>query len=393
VNLKAGLIKDDFIAIHEPVLAGNEWKYVKECLESGWVSSAGTFVRRFEHELATYVKSPYAISTINGTAALHLALKVLGVSEGDEVIVPDLTFVAPVNAVRYCQAHPVLIDADPRSWQIDVLKLEQFLSEECEIRGERCYNRGTGRLVRAVLPVHVMGLACRMDEILSLAHRFRLLLVEDASEALGVRYRGRHVGTFGDAGVFSFNANKIVTSGGGGMIVTSNGQVAQRAYYLSTQAKDGELEYIHNEVGYNYRLTNMQAALGLAQLEQIDAFITRKRVIAKSYEKLLGSLDGITLMPTPDGCEPTWWLYTVLLSEGISLEERKRVIERLQGMGIGARPFWHPIHSLPPYRGCQAFRIEHSNRLYERGVSLPSGVGLSDSQIEQTAAAFKKCVS
>jgi len=392
VDLKNSLIKDEFIAIHEPTLAGNEWKYVKACLESGWISSAGTFVTRFEHELAAYVDSPHAVSTINGTAALHLALTVIGVREGDEVIVPDLTFVAPVNAIRYCQAHPVLMDVDPQGWQIDARKLEQFLSEECELRGESCYNRGSGRIVRALLPVHVLGLACPMDEILPLAHKFRLAVVEDASEALGVRYRGRHAGTFGDAGVFSFNANKIVTSGGGGMIVTGNGQAAQRAYYLSTQAKDGELEYIHSEVGYNYRLTNMQAALGLAQLEQIDAFIARKRFIANSYEKLLGGLDGITLMPTPDGCEPTWWLYTVLLREGISLEERKRVIERLQGMGIGARPFWHPIHSLPPYRSCQAFRIEHSTRLYERGVSLPSGAGLTDSQIEHTAAAFKKCV-
>lgn len=386
-------VKEDFIALCEPTLAGNEWKYIKECLDSGWVSSAGAFVGRFEHELAAYVGSPHAVSTVNGTAGLHLALRVLGIQEGDEVLVPDLTFIAPVNAVRYCNAHPVFIDADPATWQMDTRKLEQFLMEECELREERCYNRRSGRPVRAVLPVHVLGLACSMDEITTLAQKFRLALVEDASEALGVRYRGRHVGTFGNAGVFSFNGNKIVTSGGGGMIVTGDSEVAQRAHYLSSQAKDDGIEYTHNDVGYNYRLTNLQAAVGVAQLEQLDGFLARKRWIAELYESLLASIDGITLMPRPNHCEPTWWLYTILLPAGTTVAQRTSVILRLQDMGIGARPFWRPVHSLPPYVDCQAFRIEHSRQLHERGISLPSSVGLTDNQIERTVDALRKCLS
>lgn len=385
-------VKEDFIALFEPTLAGNEWKYLKECLDSGWVSSAGSFVRRFERELAAYTGSPHAVSTVNGTAGLHLALRVSGIQEGDEVLVPDLTFIAPVNAVRYCLAHPVFIDADPATWQIDTRKFEQFLSEECELREEGCYNRRTGRIVRAILPVHLLGLACSMDEIVSLAKKFRLAIIEDASEALGVRYRGRHVGTFGDAGVFSFNGNKIVTSGGGGMIVTGNSDFARRAHYLSSQAKDDDIEYIHNDIGYNYRLTNLQAAVGIAQLEQLDGFIARKRSIAALYETLLASIDGITLMPRPDHCEPTWWLYTVLLPAGTTAAERTSVIRRLQESGIGARPFWHPVHSLPPYIDCQAFRIEHSRSLYERGMSLPSSVRLTDSQIERTVDTLKTCL-
>ena len=386
-------VKEDFIALYEPTLSGNEWKYLKECVDTGWVSSAGAFVPRFERELAAYVGSPHAVSTANGTAALHLALRVLGIEEGDEVLVPDLTFIAPVNAIRYCHAHPVFIDADPATWHMDTRKLEQFLVEECELREEQCYNRRTGRRVKALLPVHLLGLACSMDEIVSLARKFRLALVEDASEALGVRYGGRHVGTFGDAGVFSFNGNKIVTSGGGGMIVASEGDVARRAHYLSSQAKDDDIEYIHNDVGYNYRLTNLQAAVGVAQLEQLGGFLARKRWIAELYENLLASVDGITLMPRPDQCEPTWWLYTVLLPSGTTAAERTIIIQRLQEMGIGARPFWHPVHSLPPYVDCQAFRIEHSRSMYERGISLPSSVGLTDSQIERTVDALKKCLS
>ncbi len=386
-------VKEDYIALFEPTLAGNEWKYIKECLDTGWVSSAGAFVRRFEHDVAAYVGSPFAISAVNGTAGLHLALRVLGVQPDDEVVVPDLTFIAPVNAVAYCNAHPVFIDADPQTWQMDARKLEQFLNEECELRDDRCYNRKTGRIVRAVLPVHLLGLACAMDEITRLARRFHLSVIEDASEAMGTRYRERHVGTFGDAGVFSFNGNKIVTSGGGGMIVTANSETAKRAKYLSTQAKDDEIEYVHNDIGYNYRLTNLQAALGVAQLEQLDTFLVRKRFIADSYEQLLGSIEGITLMPRPEHCEPTWWVYMVLLPEPTTLAERKRVINELHELGIGARPFWRPIHSLPPYAGSQTFRVEHANRLYERGVSLPSTVTLTESQLERIATALKKCLS
>jgi perosamine synthetase len=384
--------ESDFVALSSPELRGNEWKYLKECLDSGWVSSVGPFVGRFERDLAVYVGANHAVAVVNGTAALHTALRVVGVQPDEEVIVSNLTFVAPVNAISYCQAYPVLIDANPETWQIDVEKVARFLANECEVRGEACYNRSTGRRLRAILPVHILGLACEIDRILDLARQYHLLVVEDAAEALGVRYRGQQVGTFGDIGVFSFNGNKIVTAGGGGMLVTNNSTYADYARYLTTQAKDDPLEYLHHEIGYNYRLTNIQAALGVAQLEEIEHFIEKKRAIARYYDRALGKLHRIRLMPTPAHTDPTCWLYTILLEEEASLEERKTIIRKLNREGVGARPLWHTIHDLPPYRDCQAFWIEHSIRLYERGVSLPCSVGGNSKELERSVAVLAQAL-
>lgn len=376
------------IPLSVPEFHGNEWKYIKECLDTGWVSSVGPFVDRFERELAAYVGAKYAVAVVNGTAALHTALRVIGLQPEEEVIVSNLTFVAPVNAIRYCQAYPILMDAHPETWQMDPEKVADFLETECEVRAEQCFNRHTGRRVRAILPVHILGLACEMERIAEIASRYYLRVVEDAAEALGVRYQGRHVGTFGDVGVFSFNGNKIITTGGGGMVVTNDLAYADYARYLTTQAKDDALEYVHNEVGYNYRLTNIQAALGLAQLEQIDAFIVRKRAIARAYREAFCDLDGITPMPTPPRTQPTYWLYSVLLDQGTSLVRRKAVVRYLNESHVGARPFWHTIHDLSPYRDCQAFQIEHSIGLYERGVSLPCSVGLDAKDLQKCIRVF-----
>ena len=383
---------DGFIPLSVPEIAGNEWKYVKECLDTGWVSSVGPFVECFESEVATYVGAKYGVALVNGTAGLHVALKVIGLQADEEVIVSNLTFVAPVNAVRYCQAHPVLMDADPKTWQMDIDKVARFLAEECEMRSGECYNKRTGRRVRAILPVHILGLACEVDRIVDLARQYGLKVVEDAAEAMGVRFRGRHVGTFGDVGVFSFNGNKIITTGGGGMLVTNNSRHAEYARYLTTQAKDDALEYVHNEVGYNYRLTNIQAALGVAQMERLQEFIERKRKIAHAYQKSLSDIPGLAPMPTPTQCEPTYWLYSVLLAEKTTLAERKALVKTLNENGVGVRPFWHTIHDLPPYKHCQAFRIEQSPRLYERGVSLPCSIGLSESDLERCIQVFKRSI-
>lgn len=381
------------VPLSVPQISGNEWTYVKECLDTGWVSSVGPFVNRFEREIAACVGTKHAIAVVNGTAALHIALKVIGLQADEEVIVSDLTFVAPVNAVRYCQAYPVLVDVDPGTWQIDSEKVARFLAEECETSSTECYNKRTGRRVRAILPVHILGLACEMDRIIELARRYHLRVIEDAAEAMGVRYRGRHVGTFGDIGVFSFNGNKIITTGGGGMLVTDNPPYAEYALYLTTQAKDDPLEYVHNEIGYNYRLTNIQAALGVAQLEQIEKFLARKWAIAQTYEEALRGLKGISPMPNPSHTQATFWLYTILLDESTSLENRKEVIRELNESGVCARPFWHPIHELPPYRNCQAFQIKHSTRLYERGVSLPCSVGLKEKDLQRCIAVLKQSVA
>lgn len=368
----------NIIPLSVPQLGGNEWAYLKECLDTGWVSSVGPFVDRFERGIADYVGAAHAVAVASGTAGLQIALHVAGVRPEDEVLVSDLTFIAPVNAIRYGRAHPVFVDADPQTWQMDVGKAERFLREGCEVRDGTCWNRKTGRRVTAILPVHILGLACAMHRVMELARRFHLRVVEDAAEAIGVRYQGRHTGTFGDLGVLSFNGNKTLTCGGGGMIVTDVPGHARRARYLTTQAKDDEREYIHHEVGYNYRLTNLQAAVGVAQLEQIEPFLERKRRIASTYEEAFRDLPGLTRMPVPPDTEPTYWLYTVLLREGITVEERKAFLEKLQADGIGARPLWHPIHRLLPYRQEQAIEIEAADRLYARAVSLPSSVGLDE---------------
>ena len=380
------------IPLSVPELRGNEAAYLTECVETGWVSSVGPFVDRFERELARYTGASETVAVASGTAGLHVALLLVGVQPGDEVLVSDLTFIAPINAIRYCQAHPVLVDADATTWQMDVEKVSRFLSERCEVRDGQCYNRRTGRCIRAILPVHVLGLACAMDRLVALAQRYHVRIVEDAAEGIGVRYQGRHVGTFGDVGVLSFNGNKLLTTGGGGMLLTHQRDLAERARYLTTQAKDDPIEYVHHHIGFNYRMTNVQAALGVAQLEQLDSFLAKKRAIAEAYATALRDLEGLTLMPTPAQTEPTYWLYTVLLDEQTTLAERKAFLQRLLDAGIGARPLWHPIHGLPPYRECETVAIEQSIRLYARAISLPCSVGLTDAQLQRCLTVMRQQV-
>lgn len=361
------------IPLSEPWLAGNEWAYLKECLDSGWVSSVGPFVGRFEEAFAAFVGAPHAVAVVNGTAGLHLALRAAGVEPDDEVLVPTLTFIAPVNAVRYCGARPVFIDADPQTWQIDVSQVERFLAEQ----------KTRQRRVRAILPVHLLGLACDMERIRALAEQYHLKVIEDAAEAIGVRSHGRPAGTWGDIGVFSFNGNKTLTCGGGGMLVTRNPIWANRVRYLSTQARDDAREYVHNEVGYNYRLTNLHAAIGLAQLEQAERLLSRKRAIAAAYEQALRGIEGIALMPVPPHTEPAYWLYTILLRSGTTTAQRNRVLDRFAAEGLEARPLWQPIHTLPPYRGCQVVGGEVAADLHARAVSLPSSPGMTGEELQR----------
>ncbi|MBI2058270.1 MAG: LegC family aminotransferase [Nitrospirae bacterium] len=375
--------------LSEPYWAGNEARYVKECLDSGWISTAGPFVERFERRTAEVVNVPYAVAVMNGTAALHVALLAVGVEPEDEVFVSDLTFVAPANAVRYCGADPIFVDADPETWQMDVRKLERFLARQCERRAGVCFNRTTGRRIQAILPVHILGLACEMDRIMELAGDYGLRVVEDAAEAMGVLYEGRQAGTFGDAGVLSFNGNKVVTAGGGGMVLTRSKALADRVRYLTTQAKDDPLEYVHNEVGYNYRMTNLHAAVGLAQVESLEEFVARKSVVAQAYREVLGGLEGIALMPTPARTRATYWLFTLLVNHG-GLPARRRIVRELDRWGVEARPLWHPIHNLPPYRNCQTLEIEHSVDLHRRGISLPSGVGLEPEEVRECGRIFRR---
>lgn len=372
-----------FLPLSEPSLAGNEARYVAECVASGWISSVGPFVDRFEKAFAENCGAAHAVAVVNGTAALHVALLAVGVEPGDEVLVSALSFVAPANAIRYCGAAPVFLDVDPETWQLDEVKLERFLERECVRRGRRAVDKKTGRVIRAIVPVHILGSAARVDNIVAIARRWGIKVVEDACEAVGARYRGKAPGTFGDAGAFSFNGNKIVTCGGGGMVVTADEKLARRVRYLTTQAKDDPIEYFHKEIGYNYRLTSLPAALGLAQLERLGPLMDARRALAEAYDaEFAGS--PITPMPRPEGVEQTFWLYTALLPPRTTITRRRKVIAALNAQGIGSRPLWHTLHDLPPFKKGRADKIEAAAELYRRGVSLPSSPG-------QTPADARRC--
>jgi len=359
-----------------PEISGNEWKYIKECLDTNWVSSVGSYVNRFEQGVADYVGSKHAVATVNGTAALHIALLVAGVEQDDEVVVSNITFVSPVNAVRYVGAWPVLVDVDPKYWQMDIQKVVEFLEGECVWKKGELLNKATGRRVKAILPVHILGHPVDMAPIISVAKKYNLTIIEDATESLGAKYNQQSVGTLGDIACFSFNGNKVITTGGGGMIVTDNTLWAEQARYLTTQAKDDPLEYIHNAIGYNYRLTNIQAAMGVAQLERLDEFIARKREISDRYAKELENIPGITLMEEATYAESISWLYTILIDDLITGISSRKMLKILGMNRIQTRPLWCPMHMLPIYKNVQSYKIEHSERIYGQGLSLPSSVGL-----------------
>lgn len=370
-----------------PEIRGREWEYVKECLDSGWVSSVGSFVTRFEQLMAEACSVPHAVATTTGTAALHVALQVVGVEAGDEVIVSGLTFVAPVNAVRYLGAWPVFADADPATWQMDPAQVRAFLEDGCDLVDGRPVNRETGRRIAAILPVHILGHPVDLDPLLDLGRRFGLPVVEDATESLGAQYRGRPVGSLGRVSCLSFNGNKLITTGGGGMLLTAGPALAARARYLTTQAKDDPIEYVHNAIGYNYRLTNVQAAIGVAQAEQLGAFLAKKRQIADRYRTALASTPWLTLPTEAPWARSAWWLYTVLVTDGPPGSSRQ-LMEYLRTQGIQSRPFWRPMHLLPPFAGCQVLGSTHVDRLYSQGLSLPCSVGLRPEDQDRVVSAI-----
>jgi len=366
------------IPLWEPFICGNEWAYVKECLDTGWVSSAGPFVERFERMMAEHAGARYAVATVNGTAALHIALLVAGVQPNDEVLVPTLTFIAPANAVRYVGAWPVFMDAEPVYWQMDTEKAVSFLEKECDWRQGSLYNRTTGRRIAAILPAHILGHPVDLDPVLAVARKYGLVVIEDAAESLGARYKARTVGHLGDIGCFSFNGNKIVTCGGGGMIVTDNANWAARAKYLTTQAKDDSTEYRHSEVGFNYRLTNIQAAFGCAQLEQLERFVECKRRLAAAYSRGLDAVCGILTPREAQWASSTFWMYTVRVEKSRFGMTNRELCGRLRESGIETRLLWLPIHRNPPHARCHVYQVEVANQLYDEGLSLPSAVSLPD---------------
>ncbi len=363
--------------LHEPRFQGNEQRYVQDCIASTFVSSVGHYVDRFEADLARYTGARRAVAVVNGTAALQVAMQLAGVEVGDEVIIPALTFVATANAVHYRGAVPHLADSDETTLGIDPKALRDWLDYIAEITANGCRNRQTGRRIRAIVPMHCFGHPCDLERLAALARNYRLNLVEDAAESLGSRYQGQHTGTFGLIGTLSFNGNKTITTGGGGAILTDDEGMADRAKYLTTTAKQPHRwEYKHDEIGYNFRMPNINAALGCAQLEQLPDFLASQRRLYERYREAFAGLDEVRVMAEPPGCESNYWLQTLILDESFA-DQRDAILATTNDAGLITRPTWTLIHQLPAYRHCPRAPLPVAESLARRIINMPSSAGLA----------------
>ena len=371
------VVGDRPTVLHEPSFSGNEWQYLKECLDSTFVSSVGKFVDRFEVELAAFTGAKHAVAVVNGTAALHIALKLAGVKAGDEVLIPALSFVATANAVTYCGANPHLIDSDVRNLGVDSAKLREYLRNHTDQRMGQCVNRVTGRIIRALVPMHTFGHPVDLDGVLSVASDFNLALVEDAAESLGSYYHGQHTGTFGKLGTLSFNGNKTVTTGGGGAILTNDAELAVRAKHLTTTAKVPHAwEYRHDEVGYNYRMPNLNAALGCAQLEKLPDMLSSKRALFEAYHAAFSRVPGVYLMRETERCHSNYWLQALLLDTA-QTDQRDLILKATNDAGFMTRPVWILMHQLTPFKDSQRMDLSGALSLAQRLINIPSSAGLA----------------
>ncbi|MGO9514287.1 MAG: LegC family aminotransferase [Steroidobacteraceae bacterium] len=364
------------VALHEPLFAGNEWNYVKECLDSSYVSSVGKYVDRFEAELAAFTGAKHAIAVVNGTAALHIGLRLAGVQPGDEVIVPAMTFVATANAVVYCGAVPHFADSEERTLGLDPGALRDYLRAATDMRAGHCVNRATGRVIRALVPMHAFGHPVDMVGLMAVARDFRLVLLEDAAESLGSTIQGRHTGTLGSMGILSFNGNKTVTTGGGGALITDDAALAARAKHVTTTAKVAHRwEHRHDEVGYNYRMPNINAALGCAQLEQLPGFLADKRRLFERYARAFAGMCDAHLVAEPAGCKSNFWLQTLMLNPAVAAQ-RDAVLALTNDAGLMTRPAWTLMHKLPPYRDSPRMPLSVAESLEARLINIPSSAFL-----------------
>ena len=364
------------VVLHEPRFRGNEWKYLKECLDSTYVSSVGKFVDRFEADLAAYTGAKRAIAVVNGTAALHIALRLAGVEPGDEVLLPALTFIATANAVSYCQATPHFVDSEAASLGMDAVALRAHLRAISEMHGGLCVNRQTGRVIRAMVPMHTFGHPVDIHALLAVAHDHGLQLIEDAAESLGSSVHGQHTGTFGRMGTLSFNGNKTITTGGGGAILTNDEALGARAKHLTTTAKlPHRWSFNHDEVGYNYRLPNLNAALGCAQLEQLPLFLAEKRRLFDLYHARFADIAGVRLVAEPAGCRSNYWLQALLLDES-QADQRDAVLTATNEAGQMTRPVWTLMHRLEPYANAPRAALPMAESLERRLINIPSSAGL-----------------
>lgn len=375
---------EKFIPLSVPNLKGKELEYVTHAIKTAWVSTGGPYVDEFEKETALYVKAGGAVSCQSGTAGLHIALLLCGITKEDEVIVPTLTFIAAVNPVKYIGADPIFMDCDD-SLCMDVDKLRGFCQNECRVEDGKLINKTTNKHISALIVVHIFGNMADMEGLMTIASRYHLKVIEDATEALGTFYEkgtyvGKYAGTIGDIGVYSFNGNKIITTGGGGMIVSEDETLLKKAKHLTTQAKSDELYYIHDEIGYNYRMTNLQAALGIAQLEQIEQFITVKEKNYNLYRKMIKEIKGLKIINFRDDIRPNYWFYGVYL-DATYLLDRDEMIKYLASKGIQTRPIWGLIHEQKPYLNEQNYKIEKAKRYLERIVNVPCSTNLSKEDV------------
>jgi len=372
------VVGDNKVSLHEPNFSGNEWYYVKQCLDSTYVSSVGKFVDQFESDLAHFTGAKHVIAVVNGTSGLHIALLINGVKPNDEVMIPALTFAATAAAVKYCGAIPHLVESEKKTLGVDAKLLREYLLANTEIRNGQCINLLTNRVIRAIVPMHTFGHPVNVEELLSVAHDFQLRLIEDAAESLGSLYDGKHTGTFGLAGVLSFNGNKIITTGGGGAILTNDTSLARMAKHLSTTAKlPHRWEYAHDEVGYNYRMPNINAALGCAQLEQLADFLSQKRMVFQSYKEAFSKILDVSIFEESSRCKSNYWLNALILDESL-VPIRDGILEATNRVDIITRPIWKLVHHLLPYSQCPRMNLDIAESLERRIINLPSSSILSN---------------
>lgn len=387
---------NQFIPLSVPNLKGNEEKYVLDAIRSEWVSTGGAYITQFEEKIAQYVGVESAVACQSGTAGIHLALKLSGIEQGDEVIVPTLTFIAAVNPVKYIGAEPIFMDCDD-TLCMDMDKVEQFCKNECIFTDGKLINKKTNKHIKAIIIVHVFGNLANMKKAVDIANRYQLKIIEDATEALGTYYidfegEKQFAGTIGDYGIYSFNGNKIITTGGGGMLVGKSKEDLKYAKYLSTQAKDDEVAYIHHEIGYNYRMTNLQAALGVAQLEQLEKFIDIKDKNYESYSRKLEAIKGIKLLEFRPDIRANYWFYSLLIDEDRLGINKERLIEVLKDMHIQTRPIWGLIHMQKPYKESQIYNIEKALYYQKHILNIPCSSSLKNEEIEYIVAMIRESI-
>jgi len=376
--------KQKTIALSLPEINGNEWKYVKDCLDTGWVSSAGSYVTQFENMVAEFAGAKYGVACVNGTSGLHLTMHMYDVKLGDHLLVPNITFIASANAASYTYANPIFIDVDPTTWQIDLDLLEDFLGNNTEMREGLCYLKTTNKPIKAIMPVHVLGNMCDMNRLVDLCNSYNIVVIEDASESLGSYYKGKHSGGFGQMGVFSFNGNKIITTGGGGVIVTNDEALAKRAKHLTTQAKADPHTYYHDEIGFNYRLVNVLAAIGVAQMEQLPSFIQKKKYIDAYYRNHLNGVGDIVFQKVTEGVDPNCWLFTC------KSNRQAELLSALKDNSVIARPFWTPMNQLPMFeKNIFVTNENQSKDIHKTCLSIPSSVNLTEGDLERVVSVIK----